>query len=108
MVTSTLPVLDPAPLQRQTMGDRALQVEVLALFVAELERLMHQVERAEDRQVRGDRLRAMIGLARNVGAARLAQTARLLEAQIANEDVDFEPLRAAVSETLEFVRQSGV
>jgi hypothetical protein len=54
MATSTLPLLDPAPLERQSMGDRAIRLEVLALFVAEAERLMNQVEEAGDPQVRAD------------------------------------------------------
>ena len=70
MQTSRVPVLDAGQLRRQTMGDAAMQVEVLALFVAEAERLMRQVEDAPDAEVRADRLHAMIGLARNVGAAR--------------------------------------
>ena len=39
-------------------GNASLQVEVLALFVAEVERLMRQVEDAPDPQVRAERLRA--------------------------------------------------
>ncbi len=55
---------------------------MLALFVAEAERLMRQVEDAPDPQVQGDRLRALIALARNTGAALLAQEARMLEPRI--------------------------
>ncbi len=72
MSTDAIPVFDAAQLNRATSGDASLQVEVLALFVAEAERLMRQVEDAADPQVRGDRLRALIGLARNIGAAKLA------------------------------------
>lgn len=108
MATSTLPLLDPAPLERQSMGDRAIRLEVLALFVAEAERLMTQVEEAEDPQVRAERLRALIGSARNVGAARLAQAARLLETHIGDDEPDLGALRAALADTLAFVRQTGV
>jgi hypothetical protein len=108
MSTNAIPVFDPTKLQRQTMGDPAHQIEVLALFVAETERLMRQVEDADDPQLRGDRLRALIALARNIGAARLAHEARAVETHIGDGSPDFAPLRAAVSDTLAFVRRTGV
>jgi HPt (histidine-containing phosphotransfer) domain-containing protein len=108
MSTNTIPVFDAAQLNRATSGDAALQVEVLALFVAEIERLMQQVEDAPDPQMRGDRLRALTGLARNTGAALLAHAARTLETQIATESPDLTPLKQAVAETVAFVRQAGI
>ena len=66
-------VFDAAQLNRAHEGSASLQVEVLSLFVAEVERLMRQVEDAPDPQLRGDRLRALIGVARNTGAALIAQ-----------------------------------
>jgi hypothetical protein len=107
MPSDTIPVFDPAKLHRQTMGDRSLQIEVLALFVAEVERLMRQVEDAADGAVRGDRLRGLIALARNTGAMRLAQQARAVETQIGAEPPDLEPLRLAVAEAVAFVQRSG-
>ena len=79
MPNGAVPLFDAAQLRRQTHGNPSLQVEVLALFVAEAERLMRQVEDAPDPQVRAERLRALIGLARNTGAALIAQEARALE-----------------------------
>jgi HPt (histidine-containing phosphotransfer) domain-containing protein len=108
MSTNTIPVFDAAQLNRATNGNAALQVEVLALFVAEVERLMRQVEDAPDPQMRGDRLRALTGLARNTGAAMLAQAARSLETQIATESPDLAPLRKAVADTVAYVRQAGI
>lgn len=105
MQTSPVPVLDAARLNRQTMGDAAMQVEVLALFVAEAERLMRQVEDAPTAEVRAERLNAMVGLSRNVGAARMAQAARLVEQQIASEQPDLEPLRTAMAETLAYLQR---
>jgi HPt (histidine-containing phosphotransfer) domain-containing protein len=102
-----LPLIDAAQLARRTMGDPTLQVELLALFVTELERLMRQVEGAPDPQLRGDRLRAMTTLARNTGAAHLAQVARLTETRLASDDADLSPLRAAVAETVAYVNQTG-
>jgi hypothetical protein len=108
MSTNTIPVFDAAQLNSATCGDAALQVEVLALFVAEIERLMQQVEDASDPQMRGDRLRALAGLARKTGAALLAQAARALETQIATESPDLAPLRQAVAETVAYVRRAGI
>jgi HPt (histidine-containing phosphotransfer) domain-containing protein len=108
MQTTSVPVLDSAKLQRHTMGDPSLEVEVLALFVAEAERLMRQVENAPNAEIRGDRLHAMIGLSRNIGAVRLAQAAREVETQITADQPDLEPLRTAVAETLAYLRQSNI
>jgi HPt (histidine-containing phosphotransfer) domain-containing protein len=108
MSTDAIPVFDAARLYRATNGDAALQVEVLALFTAEVERLMQQVEDAPDPQTRSDRLRALSSAARNTGAAMLAQEARVLETQIAEETPDLEPLRQAVAQTVAYVRQAGI
>lgn len=108
MTTEATPVLDNAKLHRRTMGDPALQVEMLALFVAEVERLMQQVEDASEPQVRADRLRALIAVSRNIGAARLAEEARGIETQIGSDGPDLAPLRSAVAETLAFVRQTRI
>jgi HPt (histidine-containing phosphotransfer) domain-containing protein len=109
MVTNNaVPVIDAVQLNRRTMGDESLQIEVLSLFATEVERLLQQAESAADPAVRVDRLHALAGVARDVGAARLAQAARLAETDIADGPHDFETLRAAIAETLAFVRQSGI
>jgi hypothetical protein len=108
MPASTVPLFDTAQLHRHTKGDASLQVEVLALFVAEAERLMRQLESAPDPQVQGDRLRALIALARNTGAALLVQEARMLEPRIGTTDADLAPLKSAVAQTLAYVRSTGI
>jgi HPt (histidine-containing phosphotransfer) domain-containing protein len=108
MPPSAVPPFDSVQLNRYTKGNPSLQVEVLALFVAEVERLMRQVEDAPDAQVRGDRLRALFGAARNTGAALIAHEARALETQIAAESPDLSPLRNAVAETLAYIQRSSV
>src|SRR5262245_31367657 len=100
MPTAAVPLLDATQLHRQTRGNASLQVEVLSLFVAEVERLMRQVEDAPDPQLRGDRLHALIGVARNTGAALIAQEARALETEIASESPDLTKLRTAIADTL--------
>jgi HPt (histidine-containing phosphotransfer) domain-containing protein len=100
------PVFDPEQLDRQTMGDEALRVEILALFVAEAERLLAQVEQAPDALVRASRLHAMKGLARNVGARRLAEVCRRVERGVESGPADKEALaslRAAVREAIDQV-----
>jgi HPt (histidine-containing phosphotransfer) domain-containing protein len=107
MPTTAIPLFDAAQLNRHTGGNSSLQVEVLSLFVAEVERLMRQVEDAPDPQLRGDRLRALIGVARNVGATLIAQEARTLETQITTDNPDLTPLKKAIDETLAFIRRTG-
>jgi hypothetical protein len=108
MQTTTLaPMIDAAKLQRRTMGDVSLQVEVLSLFVAEAERLMRQIEDAPTAELRTDRIQAMISVARNVGAERVTQAARVCEKQISPDEQSLEPLRTALAETLAYVRQTG-
>lgn len=107
MQTATVPVIDAAKLQRHTMGDAALQVEVLSLFAAESERLLRQVEEAPSAEIRAERLQAIAGVARNIGALRLAQAAKLVESQISSDQPDLEPLRTALSETLAYIRRAG-
>ena len=106
MQNSPVPVLDAARLSRQTMGDAAMQVEVLALFMAEAERLMRQVEDAPTPEVRAERLHAIIGLARNVGASRMAEAAKTVEKQITTEQPDLAPLRTAMAETFAYVQRA--
>lgn len=101
------PLFDAAQLKRQTHGNPSLQVEVLALFMAEVERLMNQVEDAPDPQKRAERLRALIGLSRNTGASFIAQQARALETAIATESPDLAPLRNAIADTLAYLKRSG-
>jgi hypothetical protein len=108
MAVDTAPIFDPEKLRRHTMGDAAMQVEVLSLFVAEAERLMRQVEEAGDSQMRAERLRALVALARNIGAMRLVQQARLAEQHVGEGAPDLEDVRAALSDTLAHVHRSGV
>jgi len=75
--------------------------------MAEVERLMRQVESAPDPQVRADRVRALAGVARNIGAARISEEARSLVSQIVEETPDLTPLKDAVAETFAFIRRSG-
>jgi HPt (histidine-containing phosphotransfer) domain-containing protein len=103
---ATIPIFDAAQLNRHTRGNPRLQVEVLSLFLTEVERLMRQVESAPDPQLRAERLRALTSVARNTGAALIAQEARAMETEIAAEQPDLTPLRDAVAETFAFIRRT--
>jgi hypothetical protein len=105
------PLLDMAHLRKRTMDDAGLQVEMLSLFVAEVERLLVQAERADNPQLRADRIGAIASLARNIGAAQLAQVARGME-QPADDaspptPVDLSALRSAVMTTVAFIRRDA-
>lgn len=102
-----VPLIDPVQLNRQTHGNASLQVEVLSLFVNEVERLMRQVEDAQDPQMRAERLRALAGVARNTGAMRVADAARAAEMHITDGAPELTPLRDALAETLALIKRSG-
>ena len=104
MSAEAIPILDVAQLHRRSLGDPALDIEILALFSAELERLLRQVQEADTNHMRAERLRAIIALARNTGAARLLRDARLAEAHLASGDADFATLADTAAETLAHVR----
>ena len=101
-----LPVFDDAHLDHQTMGDEDLRIEILALFATEAERLLIQAERAEDAATLGDRLHAIKGLARNVGALRLKQVVSSLETDCLAGPADLAPLRHAVMEAIDYLHSA--
>jgi HPt (histidine-containing phosphotransfer) domain-containing protein len=72
--------IDLVHLARQTLGDRALEAEILDLFVVQARALVDRlVETGEARQ-RGDLAHTLKGSARAVGAFRVAQAAETCEA----------------------------
>ena len=89
------------------MGDEDLRVEILALFASEVERLLIQADRAEDAARLGERLHAIKGLARNVGALRLNHVATALENDCRAGPVDLAPLRHAVMEAIEYLNSAS-
>ncbi|MBZ8134734.1 Hpt domain-containing protein [Afifella sp. IM 167] len=93
-------ILNEAHLARQTMGDAELQREILSLFVAEAERLLRQVHEAKDPVKRAERVHALKGLARNVGAERLALAASDAQAEAARPEGDLSDLGMAVEEVI--------
>lgn len=100
-------VFDDAHLDRQTLGDEDLRVEILALFSSEAERLLIQAERAGGAARLGERLHAIKGLARNVGALRLETVAATLETDCRAGSIDLAPLRHAVMEAIEYLHKTS-
>jgi hypothetical protein len=98
MSSNAIPVFDAAQLNRATNRDTSLQVEILALFVAEVERLMRQVEDATEPELRGDRLRALIAVARLArSCAAQAGSRRNARLRAAGGDLTAGAARVAVS-----------
>ncbi len=74
-VVAATVLLDQAHLDRRTRRDASLEVEILALFVSEGERLVGQITSAPAAERRG-RIAALRSLATQVGAGRLADACR--------------------------------
>jgi len=72
-------VLDHEHLRRQTMGDDALGVEVLAMFLDQSAVLLRAVREAHEPRMRSDAAHTLKGSARAVGAFAVAETAHLVE-----------------------------
>lgn len=96
-----LPILDEHHLRRQTMNDPDLETEILALFVTEAERLIRQIEDADDTATRLERIHAIRGLARNVGAEKLAKIAAGAENA---DEPDIQNIRRAVDTVVAYIR----
>lgn len=73
------PAIDDAALDRNTGGDRALQDEVLALFLGQIDQLLDALSSAAPGRDRFMYAHAIKGGARNVGALRLARLAEEME-----------------------------
>ncbi len=108
MPATPAPILDISRLERQSMGDPRMKVELLALFMLELERLMTQASTELDAVARSDRLQAIGTLAHGIGAVRLAHAARAASSELGTAGSDLTPLAEAVAETLALVRSSAL
>lgn len=96
-----LPILDEHHLKRQTMNDPDLEVEILSLFITEAERLMRQIEATDNPAKRVERFHALKGLARNVGAQKLAAIAASLEE---GDSADIQVIRSAVENVVAYIK----
>jgi HPt (histidine-containing phosphotransfer) domain-containing protein len=71
--------VDLAHLSRQTMGNRALEIEILQLFEAQSRQLMHLVLVGRTAEERRRAAHTMRGSARGIGAWRVARLAEAVE-----------------------------
>ena len=95
--------VDLAHLARQTMGDRALEQEVLSIFCRQLRLMMTRLEAATISKERFEIAHAIRGSAQGIGAWRTAKAAEALEnAAQAGESADaaLSGLAEAVTEVL--------
>lgn len=88
------------------MDNARLQIERLSLFVAEAERLLRQVEEASNETIRKDRLQALVTLARNIGATRLAELSRRIVAMPEIGEDELGELRRTVRDVIAYVQQT--
>lgn len=80
--------LDLAHLVRQTFGDRALERELLALFMQQCLRLTPIIAGTSERVERADAAHTLKGAARAVGAVRIAALADALEISLDGDRSD--------------------
>jgi HPt (histidine-containing phosphotransfer) domain-containing protein len=74
--------IDLVHLARQTLGDRALESEVLDLFVVQARAILDQLAREGDLKRRFDLAHTLKGSARSVGAWQVAHEAEACEASM--------------------------
>lgn len=97
--------IDLAHLARQTMGDRTLEQEVLALFIQQAVQVREQIGEAN----RNERIRLAHGLkgsARGIGAFAIADCADEIEARPDNAS-EVQRLAGLIDEVREFVAAIG-
>lgn len=98
--------IDLAHLARQTMGDAALQREVLAMFVEQAGALCDEITAVTAQGARADLLHRLNGSARAIGAWQVAELAgRFERVQPTEEEID--ALRAAVAAVMTHIALLG-
>lgn len=82
--------IDLVHLARQTLGDRALEREVLDLFVIQTRSVLDQLQKTGDQRGRMELAHTLKGSARSVGAWRVAAAAEVCEGLIAASDASWQ------------------
>lgn len=93
--------VDLVHLARQTMGDRALEQEVLSMFVQQAGTVRNEIARA-DAARRLFLAHSLIGSARGVGAFGVARIAEEVERE-PTSDAKLKLLAAAIDEVRDFI-----
>ena len=92
--------IDLVHLARQTLGDRALEREVLDLFVTQMRVLLDQLGTSSDQKRRMDLAHTLKGSARSVGAWQVAAQAETCETMIAASDASWRSALDALAGTI--------
>jgi len=102
------PVIDPAHLARQTLGDPAFEAELLALFESQSARITAQLTAlgAGDAKLRGDLAHTLRGSALAIGAFRVARAAQAYETACAAGSPGAACAGAALDELIDAVAQA--
>jgi HPt (histidine-containing phosphotransfer) domain-containing protein len=94
--------IDLVHLARQTLGDRALEREILDLFTTQVRAVLARLEAAAVAEARLDLAHTLKGSARAVGAWKVAAEAEACELHVADRDwpTHFVALNGAVEEAM--------
>lgn len=92
--------IDLVHLSRQTLGDRALETEILTLFVVQARTLVERIGAADDGQARSDLAHTLKGSARAVGAFRVAEAAEACEVVAFAADAAWNGAATALAEAV--------
>jgi len=103
MESTADPVLDRVHLARMTLGDKALECEVLALFDRQADILLARMRQAPPPAV-GTFAHTLKGSARGIGAWRVAAAAELLEQAAVGHDGDLGMLLEGLAGTIDEAR----
>lgn len=100
--TSSTRPIDLAHLSRQTMGDRALEEEVLALFAHQIAATRGQIAETTANEERYRLAHTLKGAARGMGAFTLADCAEKIERDPSNKDLVGQ-LSSLIDEVQDFI-----
>lgn len=95
--------IDLVHLARQTLGDRALEQEVLGLFVVQTRAVLEQLQEASDQRRRMELAHTLKGSARSVGAWQVAAQAEACESMISASDSSW---RAGLDQLASSIREA--
>lgn len=94
--------IDLVYLSSQTMGDRALESEILGMFAAQLPQYAKLIETSENSEEMFRAAHTLKGAARSVGAFQLAELSAEIEQ---SGTLDVSALQAAVTSVCEYIAE---
>jgi len=96
-------MLDLNHLSHQTLGNSALEREVLEIFVTQIGRQVESVRTAENERQRSEAAHTIVGSALAIGAFNVARVAARIEAGEGSGDSDIAELVEVVELTRAFI-----